>query len=217
MMNYTEKLTRYVANFVDELAHSGVKHVVISPGSRSTPLAMLFREHEQINDWVIIDERSAAFFALGIAKYTNRPVALVCTSDRATANYFPAIAEAKYGRVPLLVLTADRPHELRDVGAPQTMDQLAMYGDYVKEFVEMAPPEATDTYLKYARSRAARIVRVALMGEKGPVHVNFPFREPLLPDVSLANVWGNRHEAYNQAYDGKKMLDEKHIAAIAHK
>lgn len=214
-MNYTEKLTRYVANFVDELAHSGVKHVVISPGSRSTPLAMLFREHEQITDWVIIDERSAAFFALGMAKYTNSPVALVCTSGTAAANYFPAIAEAKYGRVPLLVLTADRPHDLRGVGAPQTMDQLAMYGSYVKEFIEMALPEATAAQLRYVRSRAARIVRIASMGERGPVHVNFPFAEPLLPDVSLPNVWGDRQVEYNPSYDGIKTLNEEQLTALA--
>lgn len=210
-MNYTKKLTCYVGNFVDELARSGVRDVVISPGSRSTPLAMLFREHDAIKDWVIIDERSAAFFALGIAKYTNRPVAIVCTSGTAAANYFPAIAEAKYGRIPLLVLTADRPHELRGVGAPQTMDQIAMYGNYVKEFIEMALPEATEEQLRYARSRAARIVRLAQSGECGPVHVNFPFREPLIPDLSLKDKWGTRSDTYNYSYSGKKMLDDEAI------
>ncbi len=108
-MNHTENLTRYIANFVDELVCSGLTHVVISPGSRSTPLAILFSEHEKITEHVLIDERSAAYFALGIAKETNKAVAIVCTSGTAAANYFPAIVEAYYARIPLVVLTADRP------------------------------------------------------------------------------------------------------------
>src|SRR5690554_3579627 len=123
-MNHIETLTRYAANFVDELAKSGLRHVVISPGSRSTPLAILFREHEEIKDWVVIDERSAAYFALGIARETKKPVAIVCTSGTATANYYPAIVEAYQARVPLIVLTADRPHELRGTGANQTINQI---------------------------------------------------------------------------------------------
>src|SRR5690625_3910924 len=135
-MNYTEELTRYTANFVDELIMNGLEDVVISPGSRSTPLAVLFVEHEKINDWVVIDVRSAAYFALGIAQAKNRPVALVCTSGTAAANYFPAVVEAFYARVPLIVLTADRPHELRHTGASQTINQIGMYGDFVKLFYE---------------------------------------------------------------------------------
>src|SRR5699024_8689006 len=131
-MEYTEILTRYISNFVDELSKSGVTDAVISPGSRSTPIAMTLTEHPDIKQWVVIDERSAAFFALGMAKKSSRPVAIVCTSGTATANYFPAIVEAYYSRVPLVVLTADRPHELRDVGAPQSIGQLNLYGDYVK-------------------------------------------------------------------------------------
>src|SRR5699024_5462134 len=114
-MEHTEALTRYTANFVDELSKSGLQDAVISPGSRSTPLAMMLAEHGDIKEWMVIDERSAAYFALGIAKATKRPVALVCTSGTAAANYFPAIVEADASRVPLVVLTADRPHELRDV------------------------------------------------------------------------------------------------------
>ncbi len=156
-MDHTETLTRYTANFVDELMNNGVEHVIISPGSRSTPLALAFSEHEGIREWVIIDERSAAFFALGLAKQTKSAVALVCTSGTAVANYFPAVVEAHYSRVPLILLTADRPHELRDVGAPQAIDQLHIFGNYVKWFQEMAIPEASVEMLSYVRKRQAAL------------------------------------------------------------
>ncbi|RYG74519.1 2-succinyl-5-enolpyruvyl-6-hydroxy-3-cyclohexene-1-carboxylic-acid synthase [Lentibacillus lipolyticus] len=191
-MNHTERLTRYTANFVDELVESGLTDAVISPGSRSTPMAMMMTEHPDLKQWVIIDERSAAFFALGMAKQTKRPVAIVCTSGTAAANYFPAIVEAYYSRVPLIVITADRPHELRDVGAPQAIGQLKLYGEYPKWFHEMALPEASEEMLAYARNKASRAVQTAVQGNAGPVHLNFPFREPLIPDFSLEDLWGNR-------------------------
>lgn len=131
-MRHIEQLTRYIGNFVDELTAQGVEHAVISPGSRSTPLAMMLTEHEQIKEWILVDERSASFFALGLARATNKPVVLVCTSGTAAANYYPAVIEAYEQRIPLIVLTADRPHELRDTGASQTMNQLHLYGNFVK-------------------------------------------------------------------------------------
>lgn len=217
-MDHTEKLSRYTANFVDELVCSGLTHVVISPGSRSTPLAMLFSEHEEIQKHVLVDERSAAYFALGIAKESKRAIALVCTSGTAAANYFPAIIEAYYARVPLIVLTADRPHELRGVGASQTINQMNMYGDFVKEFHEMATPEATSSMLRYVRNRASRAVRVAEEGNPGPVHLNFPFREPLVPDFTLENIWGERTgSCYNFSYEGLKQLDEYHVQLLVEK
>lgn len=216
-MNHTEDLTRYVANFVDELSKSGLTDVVISPGSRSTPLAMTFAEHPAIKEWVIVDERSAAFFGLGLAKQTNRPVALVCSSGTAAANYFPAIVEAHQSRVPLIALTADRPHELRDVGAPQAIDQIKLYGDYVKDFHEMALPEATSGMLAYARTKAARAVNQAISGNPGPIHLNFPFREPLVPDFTVEHLWGEPiRTPYTSWYEGKKRLPEElvhHLAA----
>src|SRR5690625_5130173 len=166
-MNHTEKMTRYTANFIDELVCSGLRHVVISPGSRSTPLAMLCTEHKQINEWVLIDERSAAYFALGMAKKTKMPVAIVCTSGTAAANYLPAIVEAYYARVPLIVLTADRPHELRDIGAPQTINQVNMYHHFVKRFYEMAPPENREQIVHYVRNRAMRAMKTAQEGNPG--------------------------------------------------
>lgn len=215
MMSHIETLTRYVANFVDELVKSGLTDVVISPGSRSTPLAMTMCEHEGIKEWVMIDERSAAFFALGMAKETGRAVALVCTSGTAAANYYPAIIEAHYGRVPLIVLTADRPHELRDVGAPQAIEQIKMYGDYVKWFQEMALPEASTRMLSYIRGKAMRAVHVAQEGNKGPVHLNFPFREPLVPDFTVDDLWGRPSEtSYHTALNGNKRLSTDHLLAL---
>lgn len=213
-MNHTEILTRYTANFVDELIKNGIKHVVISPGSRSTPLALAFSEHPGVKEWVLVDERSAAFFALGVAKQTKNPVVLVCTSGTAAANYYPAIVEAHYSRVPLVVLTADRPHELRDVGAPQAIEQVHLYGDYVKWFQEMAIPEASLEMLGYVRNKAARAVYMAGEGNPGPVHMNFPFREPLMLDFSLEGIWEHpdfQDKIYTPSLDGRKTLTSVQI------
>lgn len=180
-MNHQIALTAYIAAFVSELVSSGVEDVVISPGSRSTPMAMVMAEHPGLRVHIHVDERSAAFFALGIAKAAQKPTVLLCTSGTAAANYFPAITEAKISRVPLVVLTADRPHELRDVGAPQTIDQIHLYGHHVKWFVEMAPPDHSEELKRYARTVCARAVATAVQVPAGPVHINFPLREPLIP------------------------------------
>ncbi len=169
------------AALVDELARAGVRHAVICPGSRSTPLALVFAAHNAFRIWPLIDERSAGFFALGIARAVRSPVALLCTSGTAAANFFPAVAEARLGRVPLIVLTADRPPELREIGAPQTMDQLRLYGTHVKWSVELALPEASDTLLRYWRTVAGRAVATTIAAPAGPVHLNVPLREPLTP------------------------------------
>lgn len=182
-MSHQEGLTAYIAAFVAELSKTGVKDVVISPGSRSTPMALVMSEHPDLRIHVQVDERSASFFALGIAKATSKPVALLCTSGTAAANYYPAVIEASISRVPLIVLTADRPHELRDVGAPQAIDQIHLYGKNVKWFVEMAPPEKTDEMIRYARTVCARASATASSYPAGPVHLNFPFREPLIPTM----------------------------------
>lgn len=180
-MKEKEILTDYVGAFIDELARIEVRHAVISPGSRSAPLSLMFHEHPDIDVWLDVDERSAAYFALGIAKAVREPVALVCTSGTAAANFFPAIVEACEAGVPLLVLTADRPHELRDTGAPQAIDQIKMYGSYVKWFQELALPEKSPQALRYVRTVAARAVAASRTKPAGPVHVNFPLREPLTP------------------------------------
>lgn len=182
-MIHQETLTKYLAMFIQELSNAGIENVVISPGSRSTPLAMLIAEHPKLNYYINIDERSAAFFALGIAKQTRKPVALLCTSGTAAANYYPAIVEARIARVPLVVLTADRPHELRDIGAPQAINQIHLYGEHVKWFTEMAIPEANEEMFSFVRTTASRAVSIALLEPAGPVHLNFPLREPLIPII----------------------------------
>jgi 2-succinyl-5-enolpyruvyl-6-hydroxy-3-cyclohexene-1-carboxylate synthase len=216
-MNHTEHLTYFVAKFVDELVRNGITNVVISPGSRSTPLALAFAEHKGIQHWMNLDERSASFFALGMAKEQNKPVALLCTSGTAAANYFPAIIEAYYSRVPLIVLTADRPPELRDVGAPQAIDQIKMYHDYVKWFHEMALPDADNGMLEYVRRQASRAVYEASRDNAGPVHLNFPFREPLLINFTLPNIW-NRPEINKYHYiEGKRKLDSSQLQYLENK
>ncbi|MFX3623748.1 MAG: 2-succinyl-5-enolpyruvyl-6-hydroxy-3-cyclohexene-1-carboxylic-acid synthase [Ectobacillus sp.] len=218
-MSHTEALTYYLGAFVDELARLHVRDVVISPGSRSTPLALLMAEHTKIRTYLHVDERSAAFFALGIAKAKRRPVALLCTSGTAAANYMPAVSEAFHSRVPLLVLTADRPHELRDIGAPQAMNQLGLFGSFAKEFIEMALPEAAEAMCRYVRATAARATAIALDAPQGPVHLNFPLREPLVPDFSLARIWEkgclNRAEQYTAVQIGSRQISEEYVQSLA--
>jgi len=167
------------------LADAGLKAVCIAPGSRSTPLALAFDANPSIGTFVHPDERCASFFALGMAQASGRPVALVCTSGTAALEFHAAVAEAEMAGVPLLVLTADRPPELRHSGANQTIDQVKMYGDHVLWAVEAALPEddAPDVALRNARTLAARCYAVADGIRKGPVHINFPFRKPLEPDT----------------------------------
>ncbi|MCS6835762.1 MAG: 2-succinyl-5-enolpyruvyl-6-hydroxy-3-cyclohexene-1-carboxylic-acid synthase [Anaerolineae bacterium] len=180
--------------FADELARSGVRHAIIAPGSRSTPLAFAFYEVEDIRAHSLLDERSAAFFALGLARTTQTPVVLLCTSGSAAANFFPAIVEAHETRVPLIVITADRPHELRHSGANQTIDQIKLYGNYALWSVDMPLPEAQAPTLAIRawRSVANRAVAIASGLRKGVVHLNMPFRKPLEPlpvgdDLTLAD------------------------------
>ncbi|MEH6995317.1 2-succinyl-5-enolpyruvyl-6-hydroxy-3-cyclohexene-1-carboxylic-acid synthase [Neobacillus drentensis] len=217
-MNHQESLTAYLAAFVVELVQTGIKDVVVSPGSRSTPMAMVMAEHPELNIHIHVDERSAAFFALGIAKATNKPVAILCTSGTAAANYFPAIIEARYSRVPLLVLTADRPHELREVGAPQAIDQIHLYGQHVKWFADMALPETSNELIRYARTVGARAAAIASQAPAGPVHLNFPFREPLIPklDEEIFEL-KERPMGYVQVRNGELTIREDEFREISQK
>lgn len=189
-----EGLTAYISAFVDELVRSNVEDLVVSPGSRSTPIAVLAAEHPRMRVHVIIDERSAGYFALGLAKAKRQAVGLLCTSGTAAANFLPAVAEAYLARVPLVVLTADRPHELREVGAPQTMRQIGLYGGHVKWFFDMPLPEAGDQMIRHARMTASRAAATAVSAPQGPVHLNFPLREPLLPNLHSPSLWGGGRE-----------------------
>jgi 2-succinyl-5-enolpyruvyl-6-hydroxy-3-cyclohexene-1-carboxylate synthase len=174
--------TALASAFVEELARGGLRRAVVSPGSRSTPLAVALWRQAEIEVDVILDERSAAFFALGAAQATQTPVALLCTSGTAAANYHPAICEADESALPLVVLTADRPPELRGIGAGQTIDQIKLYGTSVRWFCEVGTHEADDDGLLHYRSVACRAL-AASRGEPrpGPVHLNLPWREPLAP------------------------------------
>ena len=212
---------RFLGAFFDELAKWGVENVVISPGSRSTPLSMTAyelscRAPQRMSTYVDIDERGAAFLALGMAKASGRPAALVCSSGTAIANYYPAILEAESSRVPLIALTADRPPQLQGLGAPQTCDQSHAYGTHVRAYRGMPLPADDEGSLRFAR-QAAREACIAALGScelpqnqgaqnpsaaatgasqrlagtcfGGPVHLNFPFDEPLKPDVTLSDLF----------------------------
>lgn len=186
----------------EELALAGVAHVCICPGSRSTPLAVAALRQAGLRCWSHVDERAAGFFGLGLAKATRAPVALVCTSGTAAANFHPAVVEAHHGRVPLLVLTADRPPELRDWGAGQAIDQHGLYGSALRWFVEVAVPEPGDGALRYARALACRAAAVARGRPAGPVHLNLPFREPLAPSHE-SNALGDAGALALEGRDGE--------------
>jgi 2-succinyl-5-enolpyruvyl-6-hydroxy-3-cyclohexene-1-carboxylate synthase len=178
----TNANTALASAFVEELARGGLRQAVISPGSRSTPLAVALWRQPEIEVTVILDERSAAFFALGAAQAAGEPVALLCTSGTAAANYHPAVCEADESALPLVVLSADRPPELRGIGAGQTIDQIKLFGSSVRWFCEVGTHAADDGGLLHYRSLACRALAAA-RGETrpGPVHLNLPWREPLAP------------------------------------
>ncbi|MDD2764096.1 MAG: 2-succinyl-5-enolpyruvyl-6-hydroxy-3-cyclohexene-1-carboxylic-acid synthase [Opitutaceae bacterium] len=172
---------------VETLARLGLRHVVVSPGSRSAPLTFAFARHPRIEAIPMLDERSAAFFALGLARQRRRPTALLCTSGTAAANFLPAVIEAHESGAPLLVFTADRPPELRACASGQAIDQQKLYGGYVNFYHELAVPEANLDLLRYARQTVMHAFARTLDPVAGPVHLNAPFRDPLPPvDDGLA-------------------------------
>jgi 2-succinyl-5-enolpyruvyl-6-hydroxy-3-cyclohexene-1-carboxylate synthase len=197
--------------FVDELVRCGLRHAVTCPGSRNAPLILTLAGHPGIEAVSVIDERAAGFVALGLAKASGRPAAVTCTSGTAAANLHPAVAEAWEARVPLIVLTADRPPELRGVGAGQAIDQLGLYGSAAKWFVEVGTHEpGRETAIHY-RSLGCRAYWTAGGGRPGPVHLNFPLREPLAPveeDLS-AGDWSGRD-------DGRPWTELREHASAPH-
>ena len=168
----------FAATFVDELAAQGVDFACISPGSRSAPIAIALQRHPKIRVFVHIDERSGSFFGVGLAKVTGKPVVLLSTSGTAAAEFHPAVVEASHSGTPLIVLTADRPPELRDVGANQSIDQQRLYGTAVRWFFDPGAPIESAGAPRQWRRLAARACAEAA---GGPVHINLPFREPLVP------------------------------------
>lgn len=179
-------MNEYIASLVDELHQLGVRHAVFSPGSRSTTLAMLFQSHGGFHTYMNIDERSAGFMALGIAKAQGEPAVLVCTSGSALTHYGPAVVEAKHSGVPMIILSADRPYTLQQVGAPQTIDQQKYFGSAVNYYEELSVPSESH-YYTYPRQVARRAYLKANDHKLGPVHINVPLFEPLVP---------NREEEY---------------------
>lgn len=178
---FTNKNTLWSYGIIKTLVSCGVNDFIVSPGSRSSPLVFAIEAIEHAKGIPILDERSAAFFALGIAKSRKKPVALLCTSGSAVAHYLPAIIEAKMSNIPLIILTADRPPELQHCYAGQTIDQKGIYGNYVKGFLDLSVPEAQIEKLSELRNRIVASVEESLEFTAGPYHINVPFKEPLLP------------------------------------
>ncbi|MDU6793539.1 MAG: 2-succinyl-5-enolpyruvyl-6-hydroxy-3-cyclohexene-1-carboxylic-acid synthase, partial [Staphylococcus sp.] len=177
-----------------ELYAYGVREVVISPGSRSTPLAIAFEAHPNIQTWIHTDERSAAFFALGLIKGSERPVAILCTSGTAAANYTPAIAESQISRIPLIVLTSDRPHELRSVGAPQAINQVNMFANYINFQFDMPVADGSQEMLNTINYQMQIASQYLYGPHRGPIHFNLPFREPLTPDLEMTENLKSEHK-----------------------
>lgn len=201
-------MNEYIASLVDELYQLGVRHAVFSPGSRSTTLAMLFQSHGGFHTYMNIDERSAGFMALGIAKAQGEPAVLVCTSGSALTHYGPAVVEAKHSGVPMIILSADRPYTLQQVEAPQTIDQQKYFGTAVNYYEELSVPSESH-YYTYPRQVARRAYLKAHDHKLGPVHINVPLFEPLVP---------NREEEYfKQGRSAKSFRLVKHqeIASLA--
>lgn len=197
-LDFRNTNTLWGSVLAETLHRCGVQHAVVSPGSRSTPLTVALAAHPGIEAIPVLDERSGGFFALGLARRTGRPVALVCTSGTAAANYLPAVIEARESRVPLLVLTADRPPELRDCAAGQAIDQQKLFGGYPNFYHELAVPEARLELLRYLRQTVAHACERAVRPAPGPVHLNIPFRDPLAPVED--GVAGGLEEGIDEAF-----------------
>jgi 2-succinyl-5-enolpyruvyl-6-hydroxy-3-cyclohexene-1-carboxylate synthase len=213
----------------DELARCGMRHAVASPGSRNAPLLLTLAAERRIETVSVLDERSAGFVAVGIAKSTGAPVAVTCTSGTAAANLLPAVVEAREARVPLIVLTADRPPELRDVGAGQSIDQLKLYGGAVKWFAEVGNHDPGRAAAVHHRQLACRAYLTALGDPRpGPVHLNFPLREPLAPRAETMttaagepvgeDVWSGREDGrpWTVRHDPPLVPDRTPMEALAH-
>ena len=225
-MTAPNRNTLWAETLVDELAAAGVRTAVLAPGSRSTPMTVAFAEHEDVTARSLLDERSAGFFALGRSKRTGEPTAVVTTSGTATANLHPAVVEADAARVPLVVLTADRPPELQDSGANQTMDQERLYGDAVRRYRTLPEPAPRPRALRSLRVTASRAVATASGTPPGPVHLNVPFSKPLEPtpveddippdlaDRAHLAVEG-RHGPFIQVSRGRPELSKADLSRVA--
>ena len=195
---------QYTSLLIRSLYQHGVRHAIISPGSRSTPLTLAAAIHPGIDKRVVLDERSAAFIALGIGKKTGKPAVLICTSGTALANYYPAVIEAKESGVPLIIISADRPPALRGIGSSQTIDQLNIFGNRVYYFHEVGEPTGTLTDIKRIDALGKQAVEIATI-RGGAVHINFPFRKPLEPSEEQLNkeIQLSEKQTHNHSYNEK--------------
>ena len=203
----------FCATLVDEWSRAGVTDAVVAPGSRSTPLALALAADPRLRLHVHHDERSAAFVALGLGKASGRPAVLLCTSGTAAAEFHPAVVEAHQAEVPMVICTADRPPELRDVAAPQTIDQNRLYGSAVRWFCDPGVPDAGQAATW--RSLAARAVADATAPVPGPVHLNLPFRDPLVGEASDLPPARDGGHPWHRLAVGRPMLDEAVVADLA--
>jgi 2-succinyl-5-enolpyruvyl-6-hydroxy-3-cyclohexene-1-carboxylate synthase len=201
--------------FVDELARCGMRHAVTSPGSRNSPILLALAREERIRAWSHIDERCGGFFALGLSKATGTPTAVSVTSGTAAAHLAPAVIEAYEARVPLVVLTADRPPELREVGAGQAIDQLNLYGSAAKWFFEVGTHDATPERMRWMRTLACRAYWTAVDGRAGPVHLNFPLREPLVPGGAIPDEPGTGGRAGDRPWVTRPRIAAAPTDAVA--
>jgi 2-succinyl-5-enolpyruvyl-6-hydroxy-3-cyclohexene-1-carboxylate synthase len=186
MIDFRNTNTLWSSILAETLQRLGLTTAVISPGSRSAPLTIAFAQNNKIETIPLLDERSASFFALGIAKESGLPTALICTSGTAAANFYPAIIEARESRIPLLIFTADRPPELRDCHAGQAIDQVKIYGNYPNWQAELAMPATEIGMLGYLRQTIIYAWERSQFPTPGPVHINIPFRDPLVPVLDIA-------------------------------
>jgi len=199
----------WAETFINELTSIGINYACLSPGSRNTPLTLAIANNKKIKSFVHIDERSSAFFALGIAKVTNMPVVVVSTSGTATAELYPAIIEAYQQRVPLIVCTADRPPELLNTGANQTINQNNLYKNHIRWFVDVGLPEPIPRRIRHIKAVAKRAVYESLVHSKGPVHLNFPFRKPFEPDDYTDEIYDDVIKTAEMVLPDKKKLFEE--------
>ncbi len=197
----------WTETFVNELVFLGVKYACISPGSRNTSLTLAFSDNKKIKSFVHIDERSSGFFALGLAKASNTPVAVICTSGTAVAELYPSIIEAYQNKVPLIICTADRPPELIGVGTNQTIFQNDIYKNHIRWFANTGTPKTTLSGIKKIKNIARKAFEESFIKNRGPVHLNFPFRKPFEPN-SITDEIDNKILTYSKKNITKKFTSK---------
>lgn len=188
-MSYTEALTAQTFSIIDALYEYGMNELVISPGSRSTPLAIAAELHEGITTYIHPDERGAGYFAIGLTKKRRQPVGILCTSGTAAANYTPAVSEAGLSHLPLIVLTSDRPHELKNVGAPQAIEQNNMYSNFVRYQTELPIADDHNSAESLINDKVLQASQYFSGINMGPVHFNIPVREPIMPNIERLDLF----------------------------